>query len=90
VGLGVVLLYDKSYTYLFTLLNMHSDKYPKECIDYAAYASIGIGGLILFVGFFGCCGALQESKCMIGTVRIDIIHNYILLVTTLKDLDVLD
>jgi len=67
VGLGACVLYDKSYSYLYTLLAPEPDKYPREIVDYVAYASMGVGGIILFVGFFGCCGALQESKCMLGT-----------------------
>jgi len=27
------------------------------------------GVLVLIVGFFGCCGAIMESKCMLVTVR---------------------
>ncbi|XP_070559219.1 CD151 antigen-like [Ptychodera flava] len=32
----------------------------------AAYIMIGVGGFVLIVGFCGCCGALKESKCMLG------------------------
>ena len=52
------MIYDKTYEYMYTLLNIHPEKYPPELLFYASYAIIGLGGLILFVGFFGCCGAL--------------------------------
>jgi len=29
---------------------------------------IAAGILVLIVGFFGCCGAIMESKCMLVTV----------------------
>ncbi|ODN02037.1 Tetraspanin-11 [Orchesella cincta] len=65
VALGVVLLYDQSYSSYFTLLTTAA--LPQEIVQYTAFACIGLGGFILFVGFFGCCGALQDSKCMLGT-----------------------
>ncbi|XP_059421287.1 CD9 antigen-like isoform X2 [Carassius carassius] len=30
------------------------------------YILIGVGALIMVVGFFGCCGAIQESPCLLG------------------------
>ena len=33
-----------------------------------AYILIGVGVFIFIVGFFGCCGAIRESKCMLGMV----------------------
>uniref|UniRef100_A0A6B2F083 Tetraspanin n=1 Tax=Bothriechis nigroviridis TaxID=88079 RepID=A0A6B2F083_BOTNI len=30
------------------------------------YILIGAGALIMLVGFLGCCGAIQESQCMLG------------------------
>lgn len=34
---------------------------------------IAVGSIILFIAFFGCCGALRENYCMIITVS----HKYI-------------
>ncbi|XP_074660649.1 CD9 antigen-like [Tubulanus polymorphus] len=34
------------------------------------YVLIGAGGLMTIVGFVGCCGAFQESACMLGTFFI--------------------
>ncbi|OXA58962.1 CD9 antigen [Folsomia candida] len=65
VALGVILLYDQMYSYLFTMLT--ADQLPPQILQYIAFGCIGLGGIILFVGFFGCCGALQDSKCMLGT-----------------------
>lgn len=33
------------------------------------YMLIGAGALMMVVGFLGCCGAIQESPCMLGLVR---------------------
>lgn len=34
------------------------------------YILIGAGALMMLVGFLGCCGALQESQCMLGLVSV--------------------
>ena len=39
-----------------------------ELIEYASYVLIAVGGFVLIVGFFGCCGAIKENKCMLGMV----------------------
>jgi len=68
VALGVILLYDETYAQFFTMLT--AANIPQVILQYSAFGCIGLGGFILFVGFFGCCGALQDSKCMLGTVRV--------------------
>jgi len=30
------------------------------------YAIIAAGALLIIIGFFGCCGAIKENKCMLG------------------------
>lgn len=34
------------------------------------YVLIAIGAVMMFVGFLGCYGAIQESQCLLGTVSI--------------------
>ena len=29
---------------------------------------VGAGALMMAVGFFGCCGAMRESQCVLGSV----------------------
>lgn len=37
---------------------------------------IAVGAMLLIVGFIGCCGAVYENQCLLGTVRINRIKNY--------------
>lgn len=32
------------------------------------YILIAVGAVMMFVGFLGCYGAIQESQCLLGTV----------------------
>ncbi|XP_041641476.1 tetraspanin-1-like [Cheilinus undulatus] len=34
---------------------------------YVSYLLIGVGAVLLIIGFLGCCGAMRESKCMLLT-----------------------
>ena len=34
----------------------------------AVYVIIAVGAAILVISFMGCCGAVNENKCMLGTV----------------------
>ena len=43
-----------------------------EAYYVACYTLMGAGGFMTFVGFLGCCGAFQESRCMLGTVSVNI------------------
>lgn len=31
------------------------------------YVLVGAGALMMAVGFFGCCGAMRESQCVLGS-----------------------
>uniref|UniRef100_A0A672TBT8 CD81 protein-like n=1 Tax=Sinocyclocheilus grahami TaxID=75366 RepID=A0A672TBT8_SINGR len=35
------------------------------------YILIAAGGLVMLVGFFGCCGAVRESQCLLGLVSLN-------------------
>lgn len=39
------------------------------CVCSGVYILIAAGALMMVVGFLGCCGAIQESPCMLGLVR---------------------
>lgn len=36
------------------------------------YILIGAGSLVMLVGFFGCCGAVRESQCLLGSVSTNV------------------
>lgn len=42
--------------------------YHMCCVCVGVYILIAAGALIMVVGFLGCCGAIRESPCMLGTV----------------------
>lgn len=42
---------------------------PTERVSSAGiYILIAVGAVMMFVGFLGCYGAIQESQCLLGTV----------------------
>ncbi|MPD04076.1 CD9 antigen [Portunus trituberculatus] len=46
------------------------------------YFLMVVGAIVFILGFLGCCGACQESQCMLGTVRMllcfdgDVVFSY--------------
>jgi hypothetical protein len=40
-----------------------------------------VGSIIFVIAFYGCCGAIRESHCMIVTVRC-ILHNKFIFYTS--------
>lgn len=34
------------------------------------YLLIAVGGVLMLLGFLGCCGAVRESRCMLLTVSL--------------------
>lgn len=59
VGLGIWVLVDGN----FKDLANRSDTFAS--LQYAGIALIVVGGIIMVVGFFGCCGAIRESQCLL-------------------------
>ncbi|XP_055366560.1 tetraspanin-2-like isoform X1 [Betta splendens] len=51
-----------------TVSLLNGDKAP-DTFFIGVYILIGAGGLVMLVGFFGCCGAVRESQCLLGSVR---------------------
>ncbi|XP_052799957.1 CD82 antigen-like [Mya arenaria] len=63
LGVGVWMIVDKNINSYFDVLNVDThDQYFK----YAAYMLIAFGVFVFLVGFFGCCGAIRGSKCLLG------------------------
>jgi CD63 antigen len=38
-------------------------------------ALIVVGSIVFVIAFYGCCGAIRESHCMVVTVRGTVSHN---------------
>ncbi|UYV62724.1 hypothetical protein LAZ67_2001727 [Cordylochernes scorpioides] len=62
--IGIYTLVTKENKILFTLFAVDG---RDAFLQYLSYALIGVGALVFLVGFCGCCGAMQESKCMLVT-----------------------
>lgn len=41
---------------------------PLDFSSTGLYVLVGAGALMMVVGFFGCCGAMRESQCVLGSV----------------------
>ncbi|KAJ8719852.1 hypothetical protein PYW08_012027 [Mythimna loreyi] len=39
-------------------------------LEVAPVTSMVVGGIVFFIAFFGCCGAIRESNCMLVTYAI--------------------
>ncbi|ELT93393.1 hypothetical protein CAPTEDRAFT_20913 [Capitella teleta] len=63
LGVGLWLLLDDNASKVFDLaIEASGDNTLKT----ACYILIGIGAFVFLVGFLGCCGAIRESKCLLG------------------------
>ncbi|XP_055965010.1 CD9 antigen [Sorex fumeus] len=60
LAIGLWLRFDPQTKSIFEQENNHSRFYT------GVYILIGAGALMMLVGFLGCCGAVQESQCMLG------------------------
>ena len=40
-------------------------------LEVAPVTSMVVGGIVFFIAFFGCCGAIRESNCMLVVVSLD-------------------
>nr|CAD7431120.1 unnamed protein product [Timema monikensis] len=66
--MGAWVFLDPTKNFLFQLVT--TEGVSSNAAYYVAYLLITLGCLVVLVGFFGCCGALQESKCMLVLCRL--------------------
>lgn len=63
LALAIYLRLDPSTNHLVTTSHTQEVRmYHLIC-----YILIGVGAVMTFIGFLGCCSAFQESRCMLGT-----------------------
>jgi len=86
-GVGIWVLVDKpSFLDLFEQAQQISeiseitDGFDIEIYTSAAYILIAVSGVVALISFFGCCGAVKENKCMLGTYFTLILAMFIVMV----------
>lgn len=62
-AIGLFFLVEDDRSLLFKLFADESNGYA--LLQYLAWAFLGIGAGIFFIGFCGCCGALRESRWLL-------------------------
>jgi len=45
-----------------------TDLMRADTIFLLAYVLLALGGSVILIGVFGCCGALHEKRCVVVTV----------------------
>ncbi|KAK2184254.1 hypothetical protein NP493_273g01042 [Ridgeia piscesae] len=68
LGIGIWLLADSSIIDLMKVVSVANDN--NDQMKMVSIILICSGAGIFIVGFFGCCGAIRESKCMLGVYII--------------------
>ncbi|XP_041084540.1 CD9 antigen-like isoform X2 [Polyodon spathula] len=71
LAIGLWLRFDSTTTSIFEV-----DSSPTTFFI-GVYILIGAGALIMLVGFFGCCGAVRESQCLLGLIVKEIQDVYV-------------
>uniref|UniRef100_A0A8C0X8P1 Tetraspanin n=1 Tax=Castor canadensis TaxID=51338 RepID=A0A8C0X8P1_CASCN len=50
-----------------TIKDLSSEDKSPEYFYVGLYVLVGAGVLMMVLGFFGCCGAMRESQCVLGS-----------------------
>jgi len=84
-GLGIWVVVDKpSFLDLFeeaqNVAPEITDGFNVEIYTSAVYILLVVSALVVVVSFFGCCGAIKENKCMLGTYFTLILAMFIVMV----------
>lgn len=62
LGVGIWILADPNLQDYIEVIHSKDEQYFRN----AAYILIAFGAFIFLVGFCGCCGAIRNSKCLLG------------------------
>jgi len=85
LGCGIWVLVDKpNFLDLFeqaeSMVPSLEGKFDISLYTSAAYIIIVVAAIVSIVAFFGCFGAVKESKCMLGTYFVLILATFIVMV----------
>uniref|UniRef100_F6S9P8 Tetraspanin n=1 Tax=Monodelphis domestica TaxID=13616 RepID=F6S9P8_MONDO len=64
IAVFVIGLWLRFHTQMKSIFNQEDNN--NSSFYTGVYIVIGAGALMMLVGFLGCCGAMQESQCMVG------------------------
>merc|ERR1711997_374208 len=80
LGLGIYALVDGAS--LVNLVNKSGvgDDINITAFTSAAYIFIVVAVFVVILTFFGCCGAIKESKCMLGTYFTLVLVMFIIMI----------
>nr|KAG5702386.1 hypothetical protein BaRGS_002168 [Batillaria attramentaria] len=62
LGVGIWILADPNLQDYIDVIHTEDEEYFRN----AAYLLIAFGAFVFLVGFCGCCGAIRNSKCLLG------------------------
>lgn len=48
----------------------HYSNFVDDSIAVTPVLLIAVGAIVFVIAFFGCCGAIKKSPCMIGKVHL--------------------
>lgn len=73
LGLGIWVSIESAYNISGITIGLNPNLELMSFLKVAAYILIAVGAIILFLGFFGCCGAIKEVRCMLGMYAASLI-----------------
>ncbi|XP_035511248.1 tetraspanin 35 [Morone saxatilis] len=65
LGVGIWVKVDSSSIFSFLGKIAPAENAELSQVLNVGYLLIALGGLLVIIGFLGCCGAIKESKCML-------------------------
>ncbi|KAK7126671.1 hypothetical protein R3I94_017998 [Phoxinus phoxinus] len=67
LGVSLWLRHDSQTSSLLDLKFEDTEPWPPSTFYISVHILIAVGAVMMFVGFLGCYGAIQESQCLLGT-----------------------
>ncbi|XP_039206659.1 CD81 antigen isoform X2 [Crotalus tigris] len=85
LGVGLWIRHDSQTSVI--LQSSLEDQSAPNTFYIGIYILIAVGAVMMFVGFLGCYGAIQESQCLLGTIAKDLKQFYDQALVESKDKD---